>query len=74
MNTPTVQEFLQDASREVRSIMWDVSALDGPGLAAAWPAFAARARVPGTVRTGGGHALMPSRTRTSFGPATRWQQ
>jgi hypothetical protein len=24
--------------------MWDVTALDGPGLAAAWPAFAAHAR------------------------------
>ena len=44
MNTPTVQELLQDASREVRSIMWDVTTLDGPGLAAAWPAFAAHAR------------------------------
>ena len=44
MNTPTVQELLQDASREVRSTMWDVTALDGPGLAAAWPAFAAHAR------------------------------
>ena len=44
MNTPTVQELLRDASREVRSIMWDVTALDGPGLAAAWPAFAAHAR------------------------------
>ena len=44
MNTPTVQELLQDASREVRSIMWDIPALDGPGLAAAWPAFAAHAR------------------------------
>jgi hypothetical protein len=44
VNTPTVQELLRDASREVRSIMWDVTALDGPGLAAAWPAFAASAR------------------------------
>ncbi|MHB8274803.1 MAG: hypothetical protein ACYDC9_08575 [Dermatophilaceae bacterium] len=44
MNTPTVQELLRDASREVRSIMWDITALDGPGLAAAWPAFAAHAR------------------------------
>src|SRR5665647_3820051 len=44
VNTPTVQELLQDASREVRSTMWDVTALDGPGLAAAWPAFAAHAR------------------------------
>ena len=44
MNTPTVQELLQDASREVRSIIWDVTTLDGPGLAAAWPAFAAHAR------------------------------
>jgi len=39
-NTPTVQELLRDASREVCSFMWDVTALDGPGLAAAWPAFA----------------------------------
>src|SRR5665811_1849477 len=44
VNTPTVQELLQDASREVRSIMWDITALDGPGLAAAWPSFAAHAR------------------------------
>ncbi len=44
VNTPTVQELLQDASREVRSIMWDVTALDGPGLAAAWPSFAAHSR------------------------------
>jgi len=44
LNTPTVQELLREASREVRSIMWDVTALDGPGLAAAWPAFAANAR------------------------------
>ena len=44
MNTPTVRELLQDASREVRSIMWDITALDGPGLAAAWPSFAAHAR------------------------------
>jgi hypothetical protein len=44
VNTPTVQELLRDASREVRSIMWDVTALDGPGLAAGWPAFAAHAR------------------------------
>jgi hypothetical protein len=44
VNAPTVRELLQDASREVRSIMWDVTALDGPGLAAAWPAFAAHAR------------------------------
>jgi len=38
-----VKELLRDASREVRSIMWDVTALDGPGLAAEWPAFAAHA-------------------------------
>jgi len=44
VNTPTVQELLQEASREVRSIMWDVTTLDGPGLGAAWPAFAAHAR------------------------------
>ena len=44
MNASTVQELLQDASREVRSIMWDVTALDGPALAAAWPAFADQAR------------------------------
>jgi hypothetical protein len=44
VNTPTVHELIQDASRQVRSIMWDVSALDGPGLAAAWPAFAGHAR------------------------------
>jgi hypothetical protein len=43
MKAPSVQELLRDASREVRSIMWDVTALDGPGLAAAWPAFAAAA-------------------------------
>lgn len=44
MNTPTVEELLREASREVRSIMWDVTDLDGPGLGAAWPAFAANAR------------------------------
>jgi hypothetical protein len=44
VNTPTVHELLHDATRQVRCIMWDVSALDGPGLAAAWPAFAAHAR------------------------------
>jgi len=43
MNAPTVQELLHDCSREVRSIMWDITALDGPALAAAWPAFAAQA-------------------------------
>ena len=41
---PTVQELLRYASREVRSIMWEVTALDGSGLAAPWPAFAAHAR------------------------------
>ena len=92
MNTPTVQELLQDASREVRSIMWDVTALDGPGLAAAWPAFAGHARDalssvpvpdaatrllihraagPDIVPTGGVHPLMPNRTRTSYGLASR---
>ena len=44
MNAPTVEELLRDATREVRSILWDVTALNGPGLAAAWPAFAAPAR------------------------------
>jgi len=39
-----VGELLQEASWQVRSIMWDVTALDGPALAAAWPAFAAHAR------------------------------
>ena len=43
MNAPTVQELLADSAREVRSIMWDVTALDGPALAAAWPAFAVHA-------------------------------
>jgi hypothetical protein len=43
VNAPTVQELLRDASREVRSILWEVTALDGPGLAAAWPWFAAQA-------------------------------
>jgi hypothetical protein len=43
VNAPTVQELLRDASREVRSILWDVTALDGPGLAAAWPSFADQA-------------------------------
>ena len=43
MNSPTVEELLHQASREVRAIMWDVTALDGPGLAAGWPAFAANA-------------------------------
>ena len=38
MNSPSVGELLQDASREVRSIMWEVTALDGPALGAAWPA------------------------------------
>jgi hypothetical protein len=40
VNTPTVDELLREASRQVRAIMWDVTALDGPALAAAWPAFA----------------------------------
>jgi hypothetical protein len=44
VNAHTVEELLREASREVRSIMWDVTALDGPGLAAAWPAFATQAR------------------------------
>ena len=44
MNSPSVGELLQDASREVRSIMWEVTALDGPALGAAWPAVAAQAR------------------------------
>jgi hypothetical protein len=44
VNAPSVEELLGQASREVRSIMWDVTALDGPGLAAAWPAFATQAR------------------------------
>jgi hypothetical protein len=43
VNAPTVQELLHDCAREVRSIMWDVTTLDGPALAAAWPAFAAHA-------------------------------
>jgi hypothetical protein len=43
VSAPTVQELLRDASREVRSILWDVTALDGPGLAAAWPSFAVQA-------------------------------
>jgi hypothetical protein len=44
VNAPTAEELLREASRAVRSIMWDVTALDGPALAAAWPAFAAHAR------------------------------
>ena len=44
MSSPSVGELLQEASLQVRSIMWDVTTLDGPGLAAAWPAFAAHAR------------------------------
>jgi hypothetical protein len=44
VNSPSVGELLQDASREVRSILWEVTALDGPALGAAWPAFAAQAR------------------------------
>jgi hypothetical protein len=47
VNTPTVDELLREASRQVRAIMWDVTALDGPALAAAWPPFAGHA----------GHAL-----------------
>ena len=43
VNAPTVQELLHDCAREVRSIMWDITTLDGPALAAAWPAFAAAA-------------------------------
>jgi hypothetical protein len=43
MNNPTVAELLQDCVRQVRCIMWDITTLDGPGLAAAWPAFAANA-------------------------------
>jgi hypothetical protein len=42
VNSPSVGELLQDASRQVRSILWEVTALDGPALGAAWPAFAAR--------------------------------
>jgi len=42
--SPSVGELLHDASREVRSIMWEVTELDGPALGAAWPAFAAQAR------------------------------
>src|ERR1035438_6892346 len=44
VNAPTVRELLRDASSEACSIMWETTALDGPGLAAAWPAFAAQAR------------------------------
>ena len=44
MSTPTVHELLHDASREVRSIMWEITTLDGPALAAGWPAFASQAR------------------------------
>jgi hypothetical protein len=44
MNAPTVEELLHESAREVRSIMWDVTTLDGPALASAWPAFAAHAR------------------------------
>ena len=43
VNAPTVAELLHDCSREVRSIMWDITTLNGPELAAAWPAFAAAA-------------------------------
>jgi hypothetical protein len=43
VNSATVQELLHDCAREVRAIMWDITALDGPALAAAWPAFAAAA-------------------------------
>jgi hypothetical protein len=43
VNAPTVQELLYDCAREVRSIMWDITTLDGPALAAGWPAFAAAA-------------------------------
>jgi hypothetical protein len=44
VSSPSVGELLQDASRQVRSIMWEVTALDGPALGAAWPGFAAQAR------------------------------
>lgn len=43
MNAPSVAELLADCARQVRAIMWDITTLDGPGLAAAWPAFAANA-------------------------------
>ena len=43
MTAPSVGELLHDASREVRSIMWEVTVLDGPALGAAWPVFAAQA-------------------------------
>jgi hypothetical protein len=43
VNAPTVAELLHDCAREVRSIMWDITTLNGPELAAAWPAFAAAA-------------------------------
>ena len=42
-NAPTVAELLHDCAREVRSIMWDITTLNGPELAAAWPAFATAA-------------------------------
>jgi len=35
-----VGELLQDASRKVRSILWEITALDGPALGPAWPTFA----------------------------------
>lgn len=44
VNAPTVEELLHESAREVRSIMWDITTLDGPALAAAWPTFAAHAR------------------------------
>jgi hypothetical protein len=43
MSAPTVQELLHVCARHVRSIMWDITDLDGPALAAGWPAFAADA-------------------------------
>ena len=39
MSSPSVGELLDEADREVRSILWDITELDGPALAASWPRF-----------------------------------
>lgn len=39
MSSPSVGELLDEADREVRSILWDITELNGPALAASWPRF-----------------------------------
>jgi hypothetical protein len=41
--SPTVGELLHDADRQVRSVLWEITALNGPALLAGWPDLAAAA-------------------------------